>query len=608
MMKRFRTIYAFAAAAMLALTACSSDDAVEQAGGNEVEKEDLAQIRLRVSPASTKAANTRAWEDDWAGDDEMMNIWTVVIVDDASDKVVQVQSCRPSSPYAEIDDLTTLPVGTYRFYTFANFSAASIENLLNLGAGAVPVVGADDKDEIKTVSADSYTPQAGTTGGDMGTVKATSNPTTQDVGADNITLQINGNNFDPTAADNGLGEKGIPMSNVQTYTIANPGTYDLIAIRMLAKIELRFYNETAADIKLVSASITDITQNLNDNLKLLPNLTTSANANLMTYSHQDIQPNLGSPSADLFTHDQDLTVPANTPHTGTSYKSMTIYVNESAKPAVSSINAFGLFFLKLTIDKGTTDPAEERWALISNNSDNEWSYIARNDYRIIPIVLDDYKLVMIPYDFPAIGVYPASVKEEDGLYTINFHDYGHFHLVPTVKKISTNEFVSFTAEEPTTDSYGKYVTSSWGLMPATTTPAKTAWENSWGTWTDTDKATAGAGDFYRTGSESYITTTTDGDEVGGAPVWYDNTSAPQWGPDGGPYYEPFIFGYIADPPASWSGLSPFDRTDRKVYHEFNIYLYREGMSAPRLMTYRLLMKLDADQMSYARRRTSRAQH
>lgn len=587
MMKRFRTIYAFAAAAMLALTACSSDDAVEQAGGNEVEKEDLAQIRLRVSPASTKAANTRAWEDDWAGDDEMMNIWTVVIVDDASDKVVQVQSCRPSSPYAEIDDLTTLPVGTYRFYTFANFSAASIETLLNLGAGAVPVVGADDKDEIKTVSADSYTPQAGTTGGDMGTVKATSNPTTQDVGADNITLRINGNNFDPTAADNGLGEKGIPMSNVQTYTIANPGTYDLIAIRMLAKIELRFYNETAADIKLVSASITDITQNLNDNLKLLPNLTTSANANLMTHSHQDIQPNLGSPSADLFTHDQDLTVPANTPHTGTSYKSMTIYVNESAKPAVSSINAFGLFFLKLTINKGTTDPAEERWALISNNSDNEWSYIARNDYRIIPIVLDDYKLDMIPYDFPAIGVYPASVKEEDGLYTINFHDYGHFHLLPTVKKISTTEFVSFTETVPG----APYATSSWGLM--------TDFATSWGTWTDTDKATVGAGDFYRTGTESYITTDVDGDEVGGAPVWYANTSAPQWDPDGGIEYQPFIFGYIADPGAALSA-------DKKVYHEFNIYLYREGMSAPRLMTYRLLMKLDADQMSYARSKNSLA--
>ena len=591
-MKRFASLY-FVFCALVMLVSCQNDETTGQNSQNK-ETETGIDIHLRVGVAN--AGPTRAWEDNWAGDDEMMNIWTVVIVDDASDKVVQVQSCRPSSPYAEIDDLTTLPVGTYRFYTFANFSAASIENLLNLGAGAVPVVGADDKDEIKTVSADSYTPQAGTTGGDMGTVKATSNPTTQDVGADNITLQIDGNNFDPTAADNGLGEKGIPMSNVQTYTIANPGTYDLIAIRMLAKIELRFYNETAADIKLVSASITDITQNLNDNLKLLPNLTTSANANLMTYSHQDIQPNLGSPSADLFTHDQDLTVPANTPHTGTSYKSMTIYVNESAKPAVSSINAFGLFFLKLTIDKGTTDPAEERWALISNNSDNEWSYIARNDYRIIPIVLDDYKLDMIPYDFPAIGVYPASVKEEDGLYTINFHDYGHFHLMPTVKKISTGEFVSFASTAPT----APYAETKWGLV--------TDFATSWGTWTDTDKATAGAGDFYRTGSESYITTTTDGDEVGGAPVWYDNTSAPQWGPDGGPYYEPFIFGYIADPPASWSGLSPFDRTDRKVYHEFNIYLYREGMSAPRLMTYRLLMKLDADQMSYARRRTSRAQH
>jgi hypothetical protein len=40
--------------------------------------------------------------------------------------------------------------------------------------------------------------------------------------------------------------------------------------------------------------------------------------------------------------------------------------------------------------------------------------------------------------------------------------------------------------------------------------------------------------------------------------------------------------------------------DKKVYHEFSIYLYKEGMSAPRQMTYRLYMILDKDQMLYSR--------
>jgi hypothetical protein len=40
--------------------------------------------------------------------------------------------------------------------------------------------------------------------------------------------------------------------------------------------------------------------------------------------------------------------------------------------------------------------------------------------------------------------------------------------------------------------------------------------------------------------------------------------------------------------------------DKKVYHEFSIYLYKKNASAPRMMTYRLLMILDTDQMSYSR--------
>ena len=213
-------------------------------------------------------------------------------------------------------------------------------------------------------------------------------------------------------------------------------------------------------------------------------------------------------------------------------------------------------------------------------------------------MLEDYKFDIIPYDFPAIGVYPASVKEEDGLYTINFHDYGHFHLVPKVKILSSNTgaTVPFTATDPTTTPATPYDETSWGLVDDD-------FNSSWKSWKDLTKATvvtaatAATDDdsFYRTGTESYITTDTDGDEVGGFPVWYTNTASPQWDPAGGTNYAPFIFGYIADPGAALTA-------DKIIYHEFSIYLYKQGMSAPRLMTYRLLMKLDTEQMSYVKSR------
>jgi hypothetical protein len=107
-----------------------------------------------------------------------------------------------------------------------------------------------------------------------------------------------------------------------------------------------------------------------------------------------------------------------------------------------------------------------------------------------------------------------------------------------------------------------------------------------------DNATASPA-FYRTGTDSYVTTTVDGDEVGGAPVWYANTSAPQWDPAGGSTYKPFIFGYIADPGATIT-------SDRMVFHKFTINLYRAGTTAARQMVYNLCMILDTDQMSYSR--------
>jgi hypothetical protein len=102
---------------------------------------------------------------------------------------------------------------------------------------------------------------------------------------------------------------------------------------------------------------------------------------------------------------------------------------------------------------------------------------------------------------------------------------------------------------------------------------------------------ANPGNFYRN-----ETATADADEAGGVPVWYvnDGVAGPQWDPAGGstPNYQPFIFGYIADPSATLP-------TDKKVYHEFTIQLHKAG-GVTRQMKARIYMILDKDQMLYSR--------
>ncbi len=572
MMRQMKLIYALMLAMALPLmTACSSDDAAN-GGETPTQKDGKIKVHLRVSAAGSETM--RAWQDNEnATDAEMMNVWTVVIVNGANDEVVEIQSCNPSSPYAEIDDVTNLDPGTYRFYSFANIGASSLQNLLGLPSESVPVPSGTDVISTKILG-----DGTDNTVQDLGHIYKTGSnnvPATGGTIVDNVVATINGNQFDPTAADNGFGAKGIPMSNVQTYTIASTGTYDLIVVRMMAKIKLQIENTTSASIKVNSATLSNVTQNSTGNLKLLPTLTQH---NTMEPTHGDIQPNLGTVTQ------ADLTITVNkTIDTGAT-EEVTFYVNECGTPN----NAEGLFYLTLDVDNSGT--SEYRYALINSQNtdatadDYKWDYIARNDYRIIPIRLDDLKFEIIPYDFPAIGVYPVSVKELDAtnhLYEFTFHDYGHFHLLPSVTKSGTA--VEFSASTPTSGTDYK-----WTLVGNN-------FANSWftastkgGAWLTTNAAIEALG-FYRTGYS--VTPPVDGDEVGGIPVWYpnDGSAGPQWAPDA-TNYRPFVFGYIADPGSA---------TKKQVYHEMKIQVYN-GTVAYRQMLYRFYMTLSADQMMYSR--------
>ena len=462
------------------LMACQSDDTTEQGGG--LQSDGTVRVHLKVGVAGSKT--TRAWTDKEADDAEMMNVWTVVAVnnDNTSDdynKVVSIWACKPKGEGQEkIDDYVELPaVGTYRFYSFGNMSPNVVKDLLGLNPivadpGSVRTRGVGKK--YDDGSTPGQTNDRNATGNVTSYVSATAGDTFYsddntykpnefykipfDAGvkissdaANARTVNVAGNNFD-VDADNGYGAKGVPMSNAQTITVtAETTSIELIVIRMLAKMELQVFNDGNTDVTIKSFTLQDVTKNMDNNLKLLPNLTSGANT--MEYKHGDIQPNLGTAAttADLTLYPKGPEARvAKTGHKTTDGTlnpvTFTFYVNESAAPT----NASGLFYLTLGIDMGG-GTVEYRHALIdqkgsTSDDDNKWNWIARNDYRKIPIVLTDWQFRIEPIALTPIAGYPAILLSSDAL-TATFSTGGPIALKPYVNKQTESAWRDFSDPE-----------------------------------------------------------------------------------------------------------------------------------------------------------------
>lgn len=431
------------------------------------------QVSLRIGVQEPQETGSRAWDNSRSPNEEgeKMHSWFVIIAQE--ERVVDIIEKNLVTDL-ETDEVgtVTLATGTYDFYSFANIERRSIPDLANLDKG----------DPMPDLSA--------------------------------VTFQVDGNDFD-------VKSKHIPMSNQQTVTIsATTKQVDLWVVRMLAKMTLRFTNATAQDITITRATLSEITANAPGNLKLLP---THIGGN--SGETGACKPNLGMEATTedyIYAPPSPVTVPidnANSP------VSITFYINESAKPTQ---NAHGLFTLSLNTDNGVM-----RYALITNENEN-WEFIARNDHRVIPVTLQDYRLDIIPYDWPPIGVYPASVKQEDGLFTVTFHSSGHFHLQPVVSKYGGNTLLTYGETGADTWSY-----VSW--KPVGTIPE----------------------DFYEADNS-----TVDGCENGGVPVW-DATRH-------------FIFGNLKD-----TGILPSGQTAPKAFHDLTVSVNTGGTPATRQLTYHL---------------------
>ncbi len=451
----------------LALTACAVDEEIASRQTDTSSDETLewvkddpdygesVQVTIDFGATDTNESGTRASTApntaiDYDSSDTSKNVYyegmftyCVVAVNNSDGTIADVQygDCS-SSEYAEKAITFDLTVGAvYNFYNFANI----------------------DVNEIVTGSEGNWSwAKEGT--------------------PDSWTWTVAGNDFDVTT-------NHIPMSNKQpklTVVTLSDGSYGLVntseeqvshlwTVRMLAKITVRIYNEIGADYTLESITLSNITPNVEDNVYLMPtNVLGTADGD--DYCAPHIATSEKEDYTYYFNNGEGVEATDGSTHV------FSFYVNESA---IADDSAVAYFTLTLN---GESD---KRYAVANN-----WNEIARNDWHYVPIILDDYKLDLIPYDYTAIGVYPTSVKEEDGVYTITFHDTTHFHIVPVMTKLTTGEELEMTTvDEQESGKWAVTSTDTEGNIALTllsTTNANLFCEST---------------DLY------------DNDDNGGAPVW-----------------------------------------------------------------------------------------
>ena len=381
-MKTIRTIHTALILMVLAfLSACSTDNADSILGGSGGDNQGdkvTVHMTLSTAPSSGTRATELTWEDGIPA--ENMKSWVVAFVKDG--KVVSFAEKTDVSANNRIQDEVTIKdlpkeKAIYQVYSFANLTAAE------LGIGKGKPVDFDTKQ-----------------------------------------WKMNGNGFDVT-------KNGIPMSNKQEVKIDASGTPDkteLWAVRMLAKVTLRFKNPSATPLVINDITISDITKNSNENgdkenIKLLPNHTDADK------DQEVCTPNLVDQVATqnyTYPLPSAKTIPAST-NTYKPENEISFYVNESAAGNTSKY-----FIINLNTSAG-----DKRYALFK-----DWTKIARNDHHILQIKLDDYKLKFDVQSFTAIGLYPSIKDNGTTLSYTCYYPEEEFHIQPKVVKASDDKEVT----------------------------------------------------------------------------------------------------------------------------------------------------------------------
>lgn len=373
--------------AVCLLAACSAGDEATSFPG-QADAENRVGVTLRLSALSSQTSQSSrssltraAWETDTeALPGEMMKSWFVVVVQNGKiEKIITSDLKSLGVTEVEKDQVfVELSKGETTFYSFANLKLSELG--LDVGTSVGQNLPAD---------------------------------------FDEKTFQMDGNSqlfhqlMTPDLSD------GYPMSNKQVVNITgNQQVINLEVIRMVAKVQLTITNATDHAINLKTITLSDVTLNGNQNIKLLPNVD----------SNNQLQVNLAN-SAKKGTitltaaENNGITIEARATQTAC------FYMNESLvdKDEDGGNRYFVLSFA--TEDAATGATSNLRYAMLS------WNEICRNDYLKIPIKLEDYQIRWKVEAFSPIGVLPKVTDDGENL-SLDFGYYGEFHIKPEVIKLS----------------------------------------------------------------------------------------------------------------------------------------------------------------------------
>lgn len=374
--------------ALCLLAACSAgDEATSFPGQADAENQvgvtlQLSALSSQTSQSSRSSLTRAAWETDTeAMPGEMMKSWFVVVVQNGKiEKIITSDLKSLGVTEVEKDQVfVKLNTGATTFYSFANIKPEEIGLDANTSVGRPLPDGFDEK-----------------------------------------TYQMDGNCqlfrqlMTPDLSD------GYPMSNKQVVNITdNQQVINLEVIRMVAKVQLSITNATDHAINLKTITLSDVTLNGNQNIKLLPNVDSNNELKGVNLADGAAKGTITLTAAE----NNGITIEARAKQTAC------FYMNESlVDKGADGGNRY--FVLSLaTEDAATGATSNHRYAMLS------WNEIRRNDYLKIPIKLEDYQIRWKVEAFSPIGVLPKVTDDGENL-SLDFGYYGEFHIKPEVIKLS----------------------------------------------------------------------------------------------------------------------------------------------------------------------------
>lgn len=349
----------------------------------EVESGDPAIARFSIRARSQAKTRADGVPKDPA-DNEKINDWFILVVPSGGEEITQVVTRSATGAVEEENFTVQIPGGTYDLYAFANITR--IDLLKGIG-----VEIADDATEAD--------------------ITAALNAQMKNRIIEKAAWATNLNKWDIS--------KNIPMSGyLKGVTIKNTieENFSIEVVRMMAKIQFAFTNNSGAGLTVNSVEFEPVT---NSEVTLFPNLPVLGTGPL---NENDFPT---TPTTATIVNNCNIVL--GTGESDKTNETLYFYLQESVSNLLN--NKFKIR-IKVTDDAGNVRD-------FYNAPTSTIEYINRNDWIYIPVKFSEWFVEFTEIGYPPIGGYPVGSGEADGeAHYFSFSTAGEFMIASGVIKDS----------------------------------------------------------------------------------------------------------------------------------------------------------------------------